>query len=686
MSDDIKDFYNDFFQDISASADSDGNFLETSFIELYCNYLTEAGEFDTCDIAQYRGLFGKNQLRIDGYSGDPQENDGVLSIFISDFNHGKDILSINQKELETIFKKLENFYLRAQDPKFIYDLEESSEGFGIAEMICNRSKNISKVKLYILSNRVLSVRVKAIEEKTINNVPFIYNVWDLSRLQRMVLSGKGKEDMDIDLIEQYQQSIPCLPAYLDNNKFETYLAVVPGELLASIYDKWGVRLLEQNVRCFLQARSNVNKGIRNTILNEPEMFLAYNNGITATAESVDIIQENGQKVIKAIKNLQIVNGGQTTASIFSSRKKDKADLSAIFVQMKLSIIPTEKTVEVVPKISEFANSQNKVNAADFFANHPYHIRIEEFSRRVWAPSVDGGLKETKWFYERARGQYLDEQAYKTASEKNKYKLEYPRPQLFSKTDLAKYENVWQQVPYIVNKGAQFNFSQFAKKIGSLWEKKKDSYNEFYYKELISKAIIFKQFERLVSNLDWYKADPGYRANIVAYSISWLSFYIEQKGMVFNFTKVWNKQTISPTTQEVLSKVSKMIRARLVNTPPGISNVTEWAKKPGCWEAIKVLEINITESFDEDLISNSEKNYQKKGALKTQKIDNDIIAQKEVIDLGADMWKKVAQKGIEEKLLSDKEMRLLQSAVLIPKKIPSGADSILLLKTLNKIYP
>jgi hypothetical protein len=686
MTNAINDFHKDLSIEIQNSADSDGNFLEASFIEIYCNYLAEAGEFETCDIAQYKGRWGAKNIRVDGYSGDPSDNDGVLSLFISDFSTEDTISTITKKDLDAIFKRLENFYLRATDHQFIEDLEETSQGYGIAEMINHRdnSNSIRKVKLYILSNRVLSDLVQNIEEKNINGTPFVYNIWDLSRLERMVLSGKGKEDMDIDLYKQYQQTIPCLPAHLDNNKFETYLAVIPGALLSSIYDQWGVRLLEQNVRCFLQSRGNVNKGIRKTIIENPEMFLSYNNGITATAEGVEVVQEHGQQVITSIKNLQIVNGGQTTASIFSANKKDKANLDAVFVQMKLSIIPPEQTAEVVPKISEYANSQNKVNAADFFANHPYHVRIEEYSRRIWAPANESGFKESKWFYERARGQYLDEQAYKTNKQKDMFKREYPRTQLISKTDLAKYENVWEELPNIVSKGAQFNFSLFAKNIGSTWEKKQDDYNEGYFKHLIAKAIIFKKVEKLISNLDWYKADPGYRANIVAYSISWLAHYIKQKGMQLDFDKIWVKQDLSIGLNNIFSIISESIKNRLIDTPPGISNVTEWAKRPGCWEVMQRLEIQIPDTLNYDLITVTTMKDNKKDAKKVKKIDNDIEAQTKVFNLGGDYWKDIAIKAIKSDGITQKELGWLEIAVQIPLKSPNAFQAKGLLKVIEKV--
>src|SRR5690606_35207677 len=136
--------------------------------------------------------------------------------------------------------------------------------------------------------------------------------------------------------------IPCLAMPSNNDLYECYLGIVPGNLLSALYKNYGTRLLESNVRAFLQQTGKVNKGIRDTIKDNPHMFLPYNNGLATTAQEVKTrIDEKGQLLITGVKDFQIVNGGQTTASIFHTEKKFKADLSEVFVQMKLTVIKDE---------------------------------------------------------------------------------------------------------------------------------------------------------------------------------------------------------------------------------------------------------------------------------------------------------------------------------------------------------
>ncbi len=446
----LDEFHHDFFQELHGDADADGRYVEDAFFELFCSHLVEAGEMETADRAQYISPRG---IRIDGYGGDPATCDGVLTLIVADYHPEQEIATLTVTEMNAIFNRATNFLTRSLDPRFRNRLEETSPAFGLADLIAGRWGQINKVRILLISNRLLSERVDGRDAGEVQEVPVTYGVWDVGRLHRYLISGHGREDIEIDLAEDFGGALPVLPAHLDGANYQAYLAVMPGLQLAAIYDHWGARLLEQNVRVFLQARGKVNKGIRITLENTPDMFFAYNNGITATAESIRTQQTRDGLVICGIKNLQIVNGGQTTASIHAASKKKDNGLSHVFVQMKLSIVDPETALEVVPKISEYANTQNRVNAADFFSNHPFHVRIETFSRRTFAPSPDGTFRESKWFYERARGQYQDARARLTTARRRKFDLEYPKTQMFDKTDLAKFLMLWRGCPDVVSKGS-----------------------------------------------------------------------------------------------------------------------------------------------------------------------------------------------------------------------------------------
>jgi hypothetical protein len=675
----LEEFHEDFFNQVRAIADAEGQFLETSFLEHFAGYLEDSGEFDTFDLAQYRAAKG---MRVDGYAGDPLESNGVLTLVICDFRPDIQVESLTRTELDATFKRLENFLKAALTDSFRDQLEESSEGYGLADLISVRRGSISGVRLIVLSNRSLSKTVEGVEAGTISGLPVTYDVWDISRLHRLVMSGKGKEDIEIDLVSQFGKALPCLPAHIISSDYQAFLVVIPAKLLAEIYDRWGARLLEQNVRCFLQARGNVNKGIRNTILNDPEMFFAYNNGVTATAELVATETIDGTTQITKLRNLQIVNGGQTTASIFSARKKDKADLEKIFVQMKLSVVDPARSIEVVPRISEYANSQNRVNAADFFANHPFHVRMEEYSRRIWAPSADGSFKQTKWFYERARGQYLDAKGLLKGAAKKKFEDEYPKAQCFTKTDLAKFECVWDDIPQIVSKGAQHNFAEFAKRIGVRWAKDKDQFNELYFRSAIARAIIFRETEKLISRQPWY--DGGYRAQIVAYTVAKLADLVKAQNRSVDFEGIWKRQQLTPALISALECVGDAVRHVVTKPESGTANITEWAKKQACWARVKALEVKLPDSFTGELLDASEVREVKKDAKKVQQIDDGIGAQTRVIALGAAFWSAALDFAKANRLLSPTQRGILDTASKVPARIPSERQSAIAMQAMSEL--
>lgn len=678
MSIELNDFYKDIFQEVVGYSEK-GEFMENAFTNVFCSYLIDAGEFDTLDTAYATPSRG---MQVNGYAGDPLEYDGVLTLVISEFSDSAEPESLTKTQINAIFKRLVNFYTACLKDDFYIQMEETNPGYGLAQLINSRQHGIIRIRLFLVSNRLLSGRVTGMEDIDVEGKPASYNVWDISRLHRLIASRKTKEDIEINLLEEFGQGLPCLPAHVGRDAYEAYLTVIPGPMLAALYEKWGTRLLEQNVRCFLQARAKTNKGIRNTILNDPNMFFAYNNGVTATAEAVTVSDSDGTMRINALQNLQIVNGGQTTASIFTAKKKDGAELDHLFVQMKLSVIDPERAEKVVPKISEYANTQNTVNAADFFANHPFHVRMEEFSRRVWARSPEGTFRETKWFYERARGQYLDAKTYLTVAQKKQFDAEFPKSQSFTKTDLAKFENVWECIPHIVSKGAQANFAHFAKLVGKRWDKDETQCNEQYFCHAMARALIFRQCEKLISVQPWYEG--GYRANIVAYTLSKFADLVQQTGKSVDFQKIWLEQSVSGELLEALTIIAEPVQEAILNTPDGMRNISEWAKKESCWERIQALAIILPEGFKKQLISKAKVREKQKEARKLQKIDNGIEAQTKVFELGDSFWKKCLSWTKEQKIFSEKDLQILAIAAQIPNKIPTEKQSIYLTGLLDQL--
>jgi len=670
-----EEFFQDFMQNIYAEAEAGSQFNEPVFVEQTCEFLCDQAVLENYDLVSYKK--DRAGMKVDAW--EYLEDSGSLTLLVSDFRDTLETLT--RTEAQKIFKRASRFFEASLDRQFYAKMEESDPAWNLAKEIYDLKDDITRLRIIILSNALISKLFHSLDENEVGGFKCVQEIWDIERLFRIQTSATGKEVTVINFEEEFGASIPCLPAYIGSDTYQSFLLAIPGQQMAILYEKYGERLLEQNVRTFLQFRGKVNKGMRNTILNEPHMFFAYNNGITATAEEVESFTKEGSTRIRSLKNLQVVNGGQTTASLYTALRKSRADLENVYVQVKLTVVPPEKVEEVVPRISEYANTQNKVNAADFFSNHPFHLRVEEFSRRIWAPSVEGGMRDTRWFYERARGQYANAQANLTPAEKRKFLAQHPRNQMITKTDVAKYHHSWERLPNIVSLGAQKNFAKFAAEASKEWERNEKQFNELYFKEMISKTILFRFLDRQIMKQPWYES---YKANIVTYSIAMFSELIRRSGRHFDHEKVWLRQCLSESLLKFLLNIAEEVNQIIQDTPEGITNISEWCKKDQCWRNVQEqMSVQMDILGAAFLIDSGQAKRNRKDAEGTQKIDNGIEAQKKVFQLGAQFWARLWSWNQVSKALSLKEQDIVNIAKQIPRKYPSEKQSIVLLASLEK---
>lgn len=683
----LEQFSEEFFQDILQESEN-GGWKEDIFFDKFTDYLTDAGEFSEAIRASYQPANG--QLRVDGYCGDPLESRSTgdsdepltLGLIILDFHQGGDLVTLGTRDMNVIFNRLMRYLSNALNPQWRRSLEASDPGFGLADLIATRWNRITKIRLYLLTNKTLSNRIDGKTAGDYQGRSVVYSVWDIKRIFALTKAATGQEPLQVRFDEKPLHPLRALLASTKDAKNTVYLAAIPGNDLAHIYDRWGARLLEQNVRVFLQVRSNVNKGIKRTLEGEPELFFSFNNGLTATAEHAETETTSDGLNILSLDNLQIVNGGQTTASIYAAYRADK-DLSKVFVQMKLSIVDPKEAEDLVPRISEYANSQNKVSQADLFANHPFHARMEKFSRRILAPAQEGSFNQTKWFYERARGQYGDAQACLTRGERKAFLAEYPKNQKFAKTDLAKYAMVWTDKVYFVNRGAQKNFAEFAKDIADAWAENDLQFNEHYYKTLIAQKIIWDATEKIIPQMEWYEAG-GYRAQHVVLTIGLIAEATRQYKKKVDFERIWNAQSLDDSFRTVIRQAADAVHPVLMNPAQGYRNISEWAKQPRCWETVKALHVDWNPAWQNQLISPKEEWTRNRSSAKEQRETNGIEYTAAVINAGAKFWKDVAQWLISENEGDEKERGCVNVAASIPAKIPTDKQSAVIVNLMRRL--
>lgn len=636
----------DLESEIGASAVASEQFKAESFTQIAASRLQEAEELADFTLASISGS-GKSRKKygLDGFSYDMA--DESFTCLIADYFEGDEIASLTKTDVESYSSQVLHFLEIASD----YDLMAGLQGtaFEVAQEIHFSVRNASRIRIILLSSRLLSDRVKTVDSKILGLLRVDIEVWDLARFYGLYTSGQGKEETQIDFTQWLPDGLPALkvPSGEEEN-LEIYLAVIPGKILASVYDIYGSRLLEGNVRSFLSAKGKVNKGIRATLLQDPAKFLAYNNGLSTTATGVITSGQGPVQNIKQITNLQIVNGGQTTASLYAFMRGEplkSQNLEDVSVQLKLIVLPQDEAEVMVPDIARFANTQNSVQDSDFFSNSPFHVRIEDISRRLNAGPKSGMVTTSRWFYERARGSYLNEKGkHSTLTEQRKFELTYPRSQVISKTDLAIYQNVWSQKPHLVSRGAQKNFAEFAKETASAYstETGKAMFEDEYFKQMVVKAIVYKSLRTAVLKAEWY--EKGYLANIVAYAIAILAHTLESKGLDLNWQRLWRSQEVSESLLQNLLEASRIALQVLTDENRPQKNISEWAKSEQCWALARTQPLALSQDLKGELVvvSIDEIKDEKKQRMESGKLLTEIEKLNFLSSFPIDLWDAIVQ--------------------------------------------
>jgi hypothetical protein len=666
-----------------AVAEFGGRDPEAGFGSIAGEMLEEAEELIDFVPCPYRGTGTRRRsLGVDGYAFD--EADGSLRLVIAEFDGNQPPVTLTQTNARAIFSKLVAFVdesFAGNDDHLPADEDPATDFAGLLQV--HRSA-ITRLRLYLVTDGLLSERIRDWPEQSVGGITAEFHIWDIARFHDVLSSRSGREALTVDFKDLVDGGIPCLQASLNQLEYSSYLCVFPGNALARMYEDYGSRLLEGNVRSFLGKAGKVNKAIRETILRSPEMFFAFNNGIAATATSVEVLDTpEGSKILSAT-DLQIVNGGQTTASLALARRKDGADLAGIFVQMKLSVVDAEKSADLIPKISEYANRQTKVSDSDLFSNHAFHRKMEELSRRIKAPPRPGSQRATTWFYERAKGQYRIETSKMSPAEKLRYEADNPRRQVITKTDLAKIENSWRQLPHEVSKGAQKNFDTYSKFIIDEWQRRPLQFNDEFFRSVVAHAIVFRELEQLIpAQTDWY--DGGYRANIVTFTLAKLSQIIDNQGEgnVLNIQAIWRTQTISPALTAQLKAIARVMYTVITSPEQGLENVTEWCKKELAWQRAQQQRVTLMPEFAAELVSSAEQTQREEDAADTARIDVGFAAITEVVNYKVSNWRTMRAWGNSRRELTPKEDQLLLLAATAGK-VPSEKQALAILQIRKRL--
>ena len=693
----IEEYRKQFIDEIRNDASLEGSDPESFFIERTLTDLENIGELTGPIPMSVEIRNSKRQiLAFDGYSYD--EADGALILIASEFTNQRDIApTLTNSRIEELLLYMQRFIEESVNGNIQNYCDDSDPAVNIANEFRKKigkgmvSTEILRFKFIIISNYTLSKQVKNLKQPNFLGRPVSLNVWTLERFFQSYISNSS-EILEIETKDFNCDGIPCLKANLgDNSYYDAYLGIVPGEFLAKIYYEYGSRLLQGNVRAFLSFRGNVNKGIRSTIMKQPENFFTYNNGIAIVARSVNF-SSDGSK-ITYFKDLQIINGGQTTAALASAIIKNEAPkgMDNLFVPMKLTVLNVNDDMsedqiqnynELTKTISECANSQNAVKPADFFSNHPFHVKMEQLSRKVMAPPVGGNPYQTVWFYERSRGKWEQEQMKMNAHQREMFKQKNPKEQLITKEKLAKCYNTILMHPDQVCKSSSDNFKVFAPYIDSIYENDRDRINDEFFKKCICSIIIFDKLDKLISKEAWYPKG-GNKAQITPYTISKLMTLLP-KGTDLDWVSIWNKQTLYPTLATELLRLAFFTHKYLENKANG-GLVRSLCRLVGTWSDFKEVEFKLSETFLHSLISKEETKASEQAAKRAHKFNSKIDVSVEIFKLGAPYWINVYQTLAKEEILSYGDCDFIRriSAHISRGTLPTSAQCRRLLKIIEK---
>ena len=654
----LEDFYQSFYQDALTGFQIDRDASKAQiFTQRIGSYLEQDG--DVADITWSEYI--QPDIEFSGYAYDEERK--LLTIIGSHFLPGENVETLTKDMYERKFKKLKMFFEEAtNNANPLYTVmspsDEAVESSKYIYDLFNQNK-IQRLMFLIITNGTLTRNTKVIPFENVKGLRADFQVFDLKDIYRISTQENNLQEIEVSIGDYTDKGLLCLPASLETQDYASYLVVMPGEILAQIYDKYGQKLLEQNVRTFLQFKGNTNQKMQNTVKEEPERFFAYNNGLTCTASSIEVEEQDNVLKIVRLNGLQIVNGGQTTSVIYNCYK-NKLDIRNIFVQMKLSVVSKEdEYADFVGKVARYANSQNPVKESDFFSNSPFHKTFKELSERIWAPMSGGQQIKNKWYYERTRGQYLNEKSkYIRDGKEKEFLLRYPKEQMVDKHLLAKTEMIFSNYPYLSTKTNQA-FPKFAKQIEDMLEKDELSINEAYFKEAIAKIILTIKTDEILKEAEWVKSRKSVRAYIKAYALAVLNKYVKEHETYLNYADIWDRQDISDDMKKVVNICINVIKS-YIEAQENEADLREKFSREYTWKEIQQLSFEIPEILFNNITTTKEAvKFEKKEAKKQQAVDNKIERQSFVVMQPLAIWGKlVAFYGSNKIMLSMKEFDIL----------------------------
>ena len=645
-----------------------------AFAETIGNILEESSEVQKFNQAYLQRKFGTTVVQIDGFDIDHDRD--VITLFVMDYDESASLF--NDAFVKDIEKQIANLLKAVKTTSLLKDLDAS-------EPILPCLQSLERF-------RTIHVRLFSLKEassRLSETKPSSMSGWDVqvfaapcASVLSMVFSEDG-QPIEVDFQGTFGQLIPCMNA-TTGDSISSWLAVIPGDVLAKIFDKYGNRLLESNVRSFLQFKGKINAGIKSTIEAQPSLFFPYNNGLSATV--TEIVRTADNRHIRSLKGLQIVNGGQTTASLWRVyRDNKKARLDQVMVMAKITCLEdSNATRDMVSNISRFANSQNAVSTSDFFSNHKFHVAVERISQFEFTPQILGQTR-TGWFYERTRGSHANFlSAPKRVTEQRKRKTEYPVSQRIDKIELAKLLLTFSyNSPHLVSLGGQKAFVEFAKQIEKQWEANEHFVTARWWQDRVAERLMFIHLTKLVTQADWYHG--GIRAQVVSYTLALMNERLGQIRKTFNRQYIWSNQDVHGEWLVYMDSIANWVHDTLVSTSK-TNLVSEWTKSIECWRTLQHraeiadLDIPLEAKWLVDINDVQLDRKSERAEAIENKVVNALVEVMELLSTG--YWLCVREWHEKSNLLSSTEYALVNR--VLANNVPNDSQAKSLIAVKDKV--
>jgi hypothetical protein len=537
-------------------------------------------------------------IKIDGYFFEEESDD--LHIIVSYYEE----IELSGQEINKLLNDIVNqisklfTYCLAQK-KSKLPIISTSDLYELDIKINNTKETNNQIIVDVFINQLIDKNPFEGQVYSVNNMLIKRNFYGLDDIYETILANSN-EDHIINFRKYDLKSVPAL--LVDSNKdFDVYLFYLTGTIIANIYNDLKNKLLEGNVRSYLNKTQKVNSLVIQTVKNNPELFLPYNNGLSTVVSSLESkIKKDNLVLIETLTNWQIVNGGQTTVSLYECFK-EKIDLKDIKVPVKMTHLKNKFNQSImVGNISKYANTQTAIAKSDLISNEPYFVQLQNLSRTIVAykNNVKSSANEFKWYFERTSGQYNTEKRI-IYNYKKSFSKEFPEKLKFTKVLLAKSIMAWEQAPYSVALGKEKNIVTF----NNLIKEKVVVANESYFKKIIANLILYFNTDKILK-----KKKAKFKQAILPYSISLYSFVFNKS---LDYKYIWDNQKLNEHTLTQLDYITGLV-IDFFNNPVNLEEsggrTDMWARKDKVWNLliakIKPSKNNL-EGTKLDLIPESE---------------------------------------------------------------------------------